>query len=457
MVSLRARQDHSLTDRKPKFEPDVDDSPVSSDAEEESQAIIDSDDEIDSTPRKRSRPSGGLTFEERLAQATSVSKSSQDSNNGKGKRKWSEEKDFKSPSSSRKRGSKEILNDMGGFSRDLFSGIRSSQQSYKRRSMGYGSKFRKTPSSSMAESYPPSSAPHPKSSSTEVSVKTDSPETEETGFKFPKDFDTALSYDGLEISDSEADTDDDSDLSELTQDSKGEIVRKPDPVSVGSGRGGGEVTKTEYLCPMCKEPVDPLLLLRFQNQPKQRFRDQNAFCKSHKLSSAEKQWEDKNYPKIDWLKLDKRIEAHLNDLEKFLVPESSSYYRNVLDTILKKGKAKNFRLDMFSETLEISACGYYGSRGSSKMLETVTSRFSRKLRRLAVDDKIVKQAGPVGYAQNVLVPELCVILVKEDMNVDDDTARQIMRESSFVGEILNPAPNDRVPINAKETNSDSEG
>lgn len=69
-----------------------------------------------------------------------------------------------------------------------------------------------------------------------------------------------------------------------------------------------------------------------------------------------------------------------------------------------------------------------------------------KLRRLATSDRIVKQAGVVGYAQSVLVPELAVRLVKEDMGVDDDAARQILRESISLGEKLNPALDDEVPI-----------
>lgn len=69
-----------------------------------------------------------------------------------------------------------------------------------------------------------------------------------------------------------------------------------------------------------------------------------------------------------------------------------------------------------------------------------------KLRRLATSDRIVKQAGVVGYAQSVLVPELAVRLVKEDMGVSDDTARQILRESISLGEKLNPALDDEVPI-----------
>lgn len=69
-----------------------------------------------------------------------------------------------------------------------------------------------------------------------------------------------------------------------------------------------------------------------------------------------------------------------------------------------------------------------------------------KLRRLATSDHIVKQAGVVGYAQSVLVPELAVRLVKEDMGVNDDAARQILRESIPLGEKLNPAVDDEIAI-----------
>lgn len=69
-----------------------------------------------------------------------------------------------------------------------------------------------------------------------------------------------------------------------------------------------------------------------------------------------------------------------------------------------------------------------------------------KLRRLATSDHIVKQAGVVGYTQSVLVPELAIRLVKEDMGVSDDAARQILRESIALGEKLNPALDDEIAI-----------
>lgn len=68
-----------------------------------------------------------------------------------------------------------------------------------------------------------------------------------------------------------------------------------------------------------------------------------------------------------------------------------------------------------------------------------------RLRRQASTDEIVKKAGVAGYAQLVLVPELVLRLVKEDMGVDDDSARQILRDSMTIGQKLHPAPDDEVP------------
>lgn len=83
-------------------------------------------------------------------------------------------------------------------------------------------------------------------------------------------------------------------------------------------------------------------------------------------------------------------------------------------------------------------------------LQALTTRFSYKLRRLAASDHIVKTAGVVGYTQAVLVPELAVQLVKEDMNVNDESARQILRESVGIGQEFNYTPDDKIPIPEEE-------
>jgi hypothetical protein len=61
-----------------------------------------------------------------------------------------------------------------------------------------------------------------------------------------------------------------------------------------------------------------------------------------------------------------------------------------------------------------------------------------------------------GYAQSVIVPELAMRLVAQDMNVDDENARQIMRDSMEIGERLNPELNDVVPVPAGEDVSEDD-
>lgn len=74
----------------------------------------------------------------------------------------------------------------------------------------------------------------------------------------------------------------------------------------------------------------------------------------------------------------------------------------------------------------------------------MTAKYSRKLRQLAAMDSILKTAGPTTYAQAVLVPELAVLLIKEDMNVDSQDARQILRDSTDIGNRLNAAEDDQI-------------
>ena len=65
------------------------------------------------------------------------------------------------------------------------------------------------------------------------------------------------------------------------------------------------------------------------------------------------------------------------------------------------------------------------------------SRFASKLRRLAASDKLISSGGVSRYVQAVLVPELAVLLVKDDMKVDEEKAREVLRESVEIGNLLN--------------------
>ena len=78
-------------------------------------------------------------------------------------------------------------------------------------------------------------------------------------------------------------------------------------------------------------------------------------------------------------------------------------------------------------------------------MENIISTFSPQIRRLAASDKLISSRGVSGYVQAVLVPELAVLLVKEDMGVDDDeSARVILQESIQIGDLLNEEEEDVI-------------
>lgn len=65
------------------------------------------------------------------------------------------------------------------------------------------------------------------------------------------------------------------------------------------------------------------------------------------------------------------------------------------------------------------------------------SRFASKIRRLAASDKLISSSGVSRYVQAVLVPELAVLLVMDDMKADEEKAREVLRDSVDIGNLLN--------------------
>lgn len=76
------------------------------------------------------------------------------------------------------------------------------------------------------------------------------------------------------------------------------------------------------------------------------------------------------------------------------------------------------------------------------------------MRRIAPSDPLIQATGVSGFIQTVLVPELTVMLVKEDMKVGDKRARQIIRESMAIGDLLNEIPDDIVHVDEKDRDFD---
>jgi hypothetical protein len=200
------------------------------------------------------------------------------------------------------------------------------------------------------------------------------------------------------------------------------------------------------VCPMCGEPVDQELLDSFSKKRYMTITQQQRFCHAHKMQSARDTWSDRKYPKIDWERLDKRIAKHHRSLKKILEGEPS-HYGAIYTQGIKDGS--NRTLLKMTENL---TPGYYGTKGLRVMTEKLIDQFSSLLRKAAVRDRVVSARGQTTFVQCVLVPELAVRLIMEDMAVDEEEARDIMKESIAIGELLNEEVGDIVVL---EDNSDS--
>ena len=230
------------------------------------------------------------------------------------------------------------------------------------------------------------------------------------------------------------------------------------------------------VCPMCRQPVDKSYLEAFtQAGTRMNLRQQAQFCKAHNERSAESEWAERGYPNIDWQRLDARIAKFHPIMDDILSRRKFSFYRNAFEDSLKSGR-KNRTIQetlMGGDEIEGTSPGYYGGRGAKMMYALVSSRpshvspafndpaspwyfliffradnimsgFARKLRRLAASDKLISSGGVSRYVQAVLVPELAVVLVMDDMKVDEEKAREVLRDSVDIGNLLNEEEDEMI-------------
>ncbi|KAI9680033.1 MAG: hypothetical protein M1817_005049 [Caeruleum heppii] len=193
-------------------------------------------------------------------------------------------------------------------------------------------------------------------------------------------------------------------------------------------------------CPMCAAPITQEFLENFDGGGRMNVRKQARFCRAHKVRSARSTWEERGYPDIDWERLPGRLrqDEYQDFLRGVLMGERKSWFRDRLEERIRTGRERTLRQSMANAGLEGLTPGYYGTRGARIMMDSIMSAFSAQIRRLAATDKTISTGGVTGFVQTVLVPELAVMLVREDMHLnDDERARTMLRESVDVGELLN--------------------
>lgn len=191
-------------------------------------------------------------------------------------------------------------------------------------------------------------------------------------------------------------------------------------------------------CPMCDEPVNPNDL---KGKGYMTIRQQEEFCQSHQMKTAQDNWEERNYPTIDWDKLESRIAKHHSFIKK-LVNGQDCHHRQLLAGAVKTGQDRN----LLKSTSNITP-GYYGSRGLRAISECIMEKFTPLLKKRAGTDRLMSARTVSGFVQSVLVPEVTVLLIKEDMGVEsDEEARKILLESMEMGGMIHEEIEDVVDL-----------
>ncbi|KAL1603853.1 hypothetical protein SLS60_005445 [Paraconiothyrium brasiliense] len=218
----------------------------------------------------------------------------------------------------------------------------------------------------------------------------------------------------------------------------------------------------DSVCALCQDEVDPEEQQGFWAEHSNKtVRNQMLFCKEHKRSQAKKDFREQGFPEIEWLSLPCRIRSFRSDLIALLrnETEEESVYRTKHAERLVSGKAaalpskrrgqkaqaaEQEMLDIVDTTS--SSTGYYGPRGKRIMMEVITADLSDVIREVAAKDPVVGRSGFAMFLQAVLVPELTLLLVMDDMQVDKETAQKLVDQSGELGTSLHEEIEDEVRL-----------
>lgn len=205
-----------------------------------------------------------------------------------------------------------------------------------------------------------------------------------------------------------------------------------------------EAEEASSVCPMCKQRVAGDDMKRLMSGVgRLSVRKQAEFCRGHQVRSAREEWQRRQYPTIDWDDVSRRIEGLYPEMEDLLRGKRRSIFREALEGRIKTGAHRTLKQSMMTHDgrkmmMMMTTTGYYGPRGAQLFAEKILARFSNLLRQLAGRrDAVLASRGVSEYIQAVLVPELAVLLVRQDLGVDADRAREVLRESNEMGELMN--------------------
>lgn len=130
-------------------------------------------------------------------------------------------------------------------------------------------------------------------------------------------------------------------------------------------------TTTTSPCQLCGEQVDSSFKEDFEIQNcrgrHMSYRMQERFCQAHKSRKAERTWQDRSYPKVDWTALEERLKKHRAHIQAVLDQKVTSHYREELEKAVQEGNTRTALRSLNAGKGSGTNVGYYGTRGQKMM------------------------------------------------------------------------------------------
>jgi hypothetical protein len=136
-----------------------------------------------------------------------------------------------------------------------------------------------------------------------------------------------------------------------------------------------EPDSMSIVCETCHERVNKLLKEEYDDDyvkgKSWNIQWQERFCEWHRAQTAKETWQEKGYPELDWMALERRMRKHDHFLLSVLRKEVKSHYR---DEYAAKVKAKSMSNGFKDAEIKPGATvGYYGPKGEKAMCVFLTS------------------------------------------------------------------------------------
>lgn len=190
---------------------------------------------------------------------------------------------------------------------------------------------------------------------------------------------------------------------------------------------------TTRRCKFCRKELPP----SFVEVPPTASRARFGYCRRHENATVLQQGKQLGYPAVcDFTQVRARITKLLPRIRKLLDGPDSEF----LTILRNKTSHRNVAtpMSMFN-VFDLTQPGYYGPRGAEMIKGIVMDSMAKEIKsNKGLSDALKFCGGVMGYISSIIVPEIGVRLIMEDMDMNWDDARKIMKESSAYGNVINP-------------------